>query len=88
MKSFTSRRFRRMYAELPEGVRLRARRVYKLFLYNPGHPGLSFKRVDDQNRIYSIRIGLGYRALGQMRGGDIVWFWIGSHAEYDKLIRP
>lgn len=36
--------------------------------------------------IYFVRVSLGYRALGQMTGTDIVWFWIGSHADYDKLL--
>ena len=77
MKSFTSRRFRSIYASLPEDVKLRAKRAYRLFQRNPAHPGLNFKKVDDQNDVYSARVGLGYRALGQMDGEDIVWFWIG-----------
>jgi hypothetical protein len=48
-------------------------------------PSLQFKKVDEPN-VYSVRVGLGYRALGMMDGTDIVWFWIGSHSEYDKLI--
>ncbi len=36
--------------------------------------------------IYSVRIGLDYRALGVREGDDIVWFWIGSHADYDRLV--
>ena len=86
MKSFTSRRFREMYAHLPEEVQLRAQKAYQLFRRNPAHPGLNFKKVDDENHIYSARVGLGYRALAQMDGEDIVWFWIGPHAEYDKLL--
>ncbi len=86
MKSFTSRRFRRMYASLPEDVQMRAKRAYQLFQRNPRHPGLNFKKVDDQNHIYSARVGLGYRAVGQLDGEDIVWFWIGPHSEYDKLL--
>ena len=35
----------------------------------------------------SVRVGLGYRALGVRHGDDILWFWIGSHAEYDRLVR-
>jgi len=85
MKSFTSRRFREMYADLPEQVRSQARRVYWLFRRNPAHPGLNFKKVEGDN-IYSVRVGLGYRALGQMEGSEIVWFWIGPHGDYDKLI--
>jgi len=85
MKSFTSRRFREMYADLPEQVRSQARRAYWLFRRNPAHPGLNFKKVEGDN-IYSVRVGLGYRALGQMEGSEIVWFWIGPHGDYDKLI--
>jgi hypothetical protein len=87
MKSFTSRRFRDRYAQLPEDVKLRAKRAYKLFQGNPAHPGLNFKKVDDPDNIYSARVGLGYRALAKMDGEDVVWFWIGTHAEYDKLLR-
>jgi hypothetical protein len=83
----TSRRFREAYAKLSEPVRLRARRAYHLFRSNPAHPGLNFKQVDEKNNIYSVRVGLGYRAPGQMDGETIVWFWIGPHAEYDRLLR-
>jgi len=86
MRSFTSRRFRESYARLPKQVRLQARRAYQLFKQNPSHPGLNFKKVDGQNSIYSVRVGLGYRALGQVDGSDIIWFWIGAHADYDKLV--
>ena len=87
MNSFTSRRFRDSYAELPQDVRLRAKRAYRLFRRNPAHPGLNFKKVDGQENVYSARVGLGYRALARMDGDDVVWFWIGPHAEYDKLLR-
>lgn len=87
MKSFTSRKFRDMYAKLPHDVKLRAKRAYALFRGNPGHPGLNFKKVDGQDNVYSARVGLGYRALAQMDGDDVVWFWIGPHAEYDKSLR-
>ncbi len=72
MKSFTSRPFRETYANLPQEARLRARRAYQLFRANPSHPGLGFKKVDEEN-IYSVRVGLGYRALGRLDGDEIVW---------------
>lgn len=75
-----------MYANLPEQVRLQAWRAYRLFKQNPSHPGFNFKKVDEENNIYSARIGLGYRALGQLEGSDIVWFWIGPHGDYDKIV--
>jgi len=86
MKSFTSRRFRETYGNLPDQARLQARRAYQLFRQNPSHPGLNFKTVDSENNIYSARIGLGYRALGTIDGEAIVWFWVGPHGDYDKLV--
>jgi hypothetical protein len=53
---------------------------------DPGHASLRFKQVHSTRQIYSARIGLGYRALGVRDGDTIVWFWIGSHAEYDRLV--
>ncbi len=85
MKSSTTRRFRTAFADLPEGAQRKARLAYQLFRENPYHPSLQFKKVGKPD-IYSVRVGLGYRALGMMEGSDIVWFWIGSHSEYDKLI--
>jgi len=75
-----------MYAKLPDPVRSQARRAYQLFRRNPSHPGLKFKKVDEERNIYSVRIGLGYRALGRMDGSEIIWFWIGSHEEYNKIV--
>lgn len=75
-----------MYADLPDRVRLQARKAYGLFKRNPSHPGLNFKKVDRESNIYSARIGIGYRALGQVEGEEIVWFWIGSHGNYDKVV--
>jgi hypothetical protein len=52
----------------------------------PAIPSLRFKKVDEESNVYSVRIGLGYRALGVMEGSTVVWFWIGSHAECDRLL--
>jgi mRNA-degrading endonuclease RelE of RelBE toxin-antitoxin system len=86
MKSSTSRRFREMYADLPEPVRTHALRAYRLFQSNPAHRGLNFKKVEGTSNVYSVRIGRGYRALGQMDSSNIVWFWIGPHSDYDRLV--
>jgi hypothetical protein len=75
-----------LYADLPVQVRQQSKRAYQLFRRNPSHPGLNFKKIDEENNIYSVRIGLSYRALGQMDGSDIAWFWIGPHREYDRLV--
>jgi hypothetical protein len=64
----------------------RARKAYRLWRANPGHPSLQFKRVDDQEPIYSVRISDDYRALGLMEGDIVIWYWIGSHDEYERLL--
>jgi hypothetical protein len=83
MQSRTTRQFWRLFAELPLDVQRDAKRAYRLFQSNPAHPGLQFKKLEDG--IYSARIGLGYRALAAMKKDRIVWFWIGSHSDYDRL---
>ena len=86
IQSRTSREFRESFASLPNDIRRQAQRAYRLFRTDPRHPSLRFKKVDEESNIYSVRIGLGYRALGVMEGSTVVWFWIGSHAECDRLL--
>lgn len=87
MNSRTSERFRLAFGRLPARVQRRARAAYRLFLRDASHPSLRFKLVHASRPIYSVRIGLAYRALGVREGDEIIWFWIGSHADYDQLLR-
>ena len=86
MKSQLTDDFLRCFGRLPEEVRSRARRMYRLWQTDPAHPSLRFKRVHSREPVYAVRVGLGWRALGLVEGDTITWFWIGSHAEYDRLI--
>jgi hypothetical protein len=86
MNSRTTRRFRELLAALPAHVRQQAREAYRLFQQNPAHPGLRFKEVHADPPIYSARVGIGYRAVGVLDGDTVVWYWIGSHADYDRLL--
>jgi hypothetical protein len=86
MQSRTTRQFWRLLSDLPSDVQREAKRAYRLFLANPAHPGLQFKKLEGEEDIYSARIGLDYRALAVMKKGRVVWYWIGSHSEYDRLI--
>ena len=54
---------------------------------NPSHPSLQFKKIHASEPIYSVRVTLGYRAVGLLEQGEVTWFWIGSHADYDRLLR-
>lgn len=79
-----SPRFWACYRALPAEVRALADEKFRLLKANPRHPSLHFKRV---GRFWSCRVGIGYRAIGLDATNRIVWFWIGTHAEYDELIR-
>jgi hypothetical protein len=81
---FTAPSFWKTYNELPEGARKHADQNFKLLQENPRHPSLVFKRV---GRYWSVRAGGGYRALATEAEDGLVWFWIGEHAEYERLIK-
>jgi hypothetical protein len=87
MNSRTTRRFRELLALLPSHVKRQAREAYRFFRQDPAHPGLHFKQVHGDPPIYSARVGIGYRAAAVVRGNRTIWFWIGTHAEYDELIK-
>jgi hypothetical protein len=84
--SIVTRDFLDCFRRLPEPVKAQARRAYGLWRGNPQHPSLRFKRVHQTEPIYSVRVGLDWRALGTVENQTITWFWIGSHAEYDRII--
>ena len=85
MASRATRQFWRLFADLPADVQRDAKKAYRLFQENPAHPGLQFKKLQGEDNIYAARIGLGYRALAVMKKDTAIWFWIGSHSEYDRL---
>ncbi|MDG4594292.1 MAG: hypothetical protein P9F75_01130 [Candidatus Contendobacter sp.] len=87
MISHTTQSFRKALAKLPDSVRSQARIAYRHFITDPYYPGLQFKRVHETDPIYSARINIDYRAVGIMNNNEIVWFWIGPHAEYEKLLK-
>ena len=74
------------FSALPPRIQRLARKNYRLWKENPSHPGLQFKIVGKRIPVYSVRVGIGWRALGLKIGDAIVWFWIGSHADYERII--
>jgi len=86
LKSKAKSRFWAELRKLPADVRKQAFTAYRTFKRDPYHPSLQFKRVSASESLYSVRIGLHYRALALLDGEKLTWFWIGSHADYDKLI--
>ena len=86
MNSYLTEDFLVHFRKLPQNVKEKARKNYRLWRQNPNHPSLQFKRVNPTEPIYSVRVGIGWRVLGLREDDAIYWFWIGSHAEYDKLV--
>jgi len=87
MKSRATPKFWRCYERLPRRVQRRARKAYQLWKANPNHPSLHFKRIDEEEPIYSARVTEDYRVLGLLEGDTIIWHWIGCHGEYERLLR-
>ena len=87
MISKTTERFWKCYADIPLTVRKQAKEAYKQFLEDPYYPSLHFKQIHSTRPIFSVRITINYRAIGIIQGEEIVWFWIGSHADYNNLLK-
>jgi hypothetical protein len=84
MRHFKDPRFQPLYDALPADVRASADKSFGMLKQNPKHPSLHFKRVKDD--LWSARVGRGYRALATEGEDSFHWFWIGSHADYDRLV--
>ena len=83
MNHYASPRFWALYEALPSDIRDIADKNYQLLKSDPHHPSLHFKKIGD---LWSVRVGAHYRALGTSAEGGVYWFWIGTHADYDKVV--
>ena len=84
MPHYAGQRFWIAYARLPPEVRALADKNFALLKQNAQHPSLDLKKV---GTYWSVRVGLGHRALGTQIEAGIQWFWIGPHREYNRLIK-
>jgi hypothetical protein len=85
MRHFKDPAFQPLYDALPARVRRRADKNFALLKRDPKHPSLHFKRIRDD--LWSVRVGLSYRALAIEGDDGFQWFWIGSHADYEATIK-
>ena len=83
MNHHTSPEFWAAYRELQVTIQKAADSAFALLNSNPRHPSLHLKKV---RNFWSVRVGLGYRAVAVEGKDGLVWFWIGAHAAYDKLV--
>ena len=84
MKHFTNPSFHECYNRLPRTVQKLADKNFELLKSDPNYPSLHLKKV---GKYWSIRIGKSYRALAVEVDKGLIWFWVGSHAEYDRLLK-
>jgi hypothetical protein len=81
VKHRTTPQFWECYAKLPRNIRTLADKNFALLKADPKHPSLHFKKVEG---MWSSRVGAHYRTLGFDHDDGVLWFWIGSHADYDR----
>jgi hypothetical protein len=84
MKHFANLAFWACYKRLPLPIQQLADKNFKLLKDDAEHPSLHLKKV---GKYWSVRVGRKYRALAVEVEEGLIWFWIGTHAEYDKLIK-
>ena len=87
MKSVTTQAFRRLYAKAKKERQNKIRRAFRLWILDPNHPSLRFKKVHNSMPIYSARVDLDWRAVGVLKNETMVWFWVGSHQHYEELLK-
>jgi len=83
VRHFTTPSFWKAYHDLPGEIQKLADKNFQLLKEDAAHPSLHLKKV---GRFWSVRVGRSYRALAAEHHDGLLWFWIGSHAEYDDLI--
>jgi hypothetical protein len=84
VKSVATKRFWKLYRALPAEARAQAREAFKLFTANPAYPGLSLERLRCYPDCWSVRVSRNYRAVAHKHGDTMIWFWIGTHADFDR----
>ena len=85
MKSSALPEFWECFNQLPPKAQKIARKNFLLWQKQPTLKSLGFKRI--KSDLWSVRAGSGFRALATFDDGCYLWFWIGAHDEYERLLR-
>ncbi len=84
MRHYAAPEFWVEYRVLPVEIRRLAEKAFELLKADPHHPSLHFKKI---GRFWSARVGLRHRALAVQIPEGVLWFWIGTHTDYDSILR-
>ncbi len=83
MKHHASPEFWALLDALPSRIQDLAYKNFALLKADSRHPSLQFKPVGAYR---SVRVGIHHRALAIPVDDGFLWFWIGTHAAYDRLL--
>lgn len=83
LTSYTHPSFWKCYYKLPKEIQKNANKQFRLFEKDPHHPSLGFGKKGD---VWTVNIGYHYRAIGYKEGSAIIWFWVGSHEDYNVFM--
>lgn len=86
MKSRRTTRFDKLLVQLPTRAQEQADKAYQQFKHDPYHNSLDFKQVQGHKFFYRARVGDHYRAIVRMEGDTIIWVWIGTYEDYNKIM--
>jgi mRNA-degrading endonuclease RelE of RelBE toxin-antitoxin system len=86
MKSDTLPTFWREYYKLSPSLKEKTRKAFRLWQNNPHHPSLRFERKNTNGNVWSVSISRGFRALCVIDNDTAIWFWIGDHDSYERII--
>jgi hypothetical protein len=79
-----SPRFWSCYDRLPAQTRPHADKQFELLKRDATHRSVLLKKV---GRFWSARVDSGIRALAVEHDGELIWFWMRSYGEYERLIK-
>ena len=69
---------------LPKHIQKLADKNFEILKENSMHPSLHLKKVGNY---WSVRVGNKHRAVAIEVEEGLLWFWIGTHAEYDNFLK-
>lgn len=88
-RNVRTRRYRELFDPLPNFIKELAVERYRQFCENPQHPSLRHHKLDDAGSLrpgsYSVSINMNYRAVYVVDGDCNVWYWCGTHGDYNRF---
>ena len=92
IRNVRTHQFKERFAQLPAKIQDAAKDAYRLFLSDPYSPQLRNHELHDGNKgrhrkaSRAVSVTRRYRAIYTIDGDTYVWYWIGSHEDYNDFI--